>query len=128
MSNYDDFKKKAKETLDTFADVSVEAYKIAEEKARILAKRTKLRAVIVNEKATIRRLSVELGTTYYKMYKDSPAPEFEKICVEITGAHERIEIKEKEIEELKKMSIQKTQEAKPPKQEKSCNDDDKPDE
>jgi len=128
MSNYDDFKKKAKETLDTFADVSVEAYKIAEEKARILAKRTKLRAGIVNEKATIRRLSVELGTTYYKMYKDSPAPEFEKICVEITGAHERIAIKEKEIEELKKMSIQKTQEVKPPKQEKCCDDDDKPEE
>ena len=125
MANYDGFKKKAKETLDTIVDVSVDACMLAEEKARILAKKTKLRAGIVNEEATIRRLSVELGTTYYKMYKDSPAPEFEKICVDITGAHERIAIKEKEIEELKKKPTQKVQEAKPPKQDKCCDDDDK---
>jgi len=121
MANYDEFKKKAKETLDTIADVSVDAYKMAEEKARILAKKTKLRAGIVNDKATIRRLSVELGSTYYKMYKDNPAPEFEKICVEITGAYERITDKEKEIEELKNLATQKAEDASTP-------DDKKPEE
>jgi len=101
MANYDELKKIAKETLDTIADASVDAYKVAEEKARILARKTKLRAGIVNEKATIRRLNVELGSTYYNLYKDNPAPEFEDICEDISGAYERIALKEKEIEELK---------------------------
>ena len=102
MANYDEFKKIAKETLDTIADASVDAYKMAEEKARILARKTKLRAGIVNEKATIRRLSVELGTAYYKKYKDDTTSEFVQLCTEITGAHEQIAVKEKEIEEIKK--------------------------
>ena len=102
MSNYDDFKKKAKETLESFADASVDAYKATEQKARILAKKTKLRASIVNDKATIRRLSVEIGTVYFKLYKDNPAPEFEKACKEIAEAHKFIALKEAQIEELKR--------------------------
>ena len=101
MANYDDLKKKAKDALDTIADASVDAYKVAEEKARILAKKTKLRAGIVNEKATIRRLSVELGTSYYKKYKDDTNAEFKQLCDEISCAHERIAGKEEEIAELK---------------------------
>lgn len=101
MADYEEFKTKAKETIETIADATVETYKVAEEKAKILAKKTKLRAGVVNEKATVRRLSVELGATYYKLFKDSPAPEFEKLCVEITAAYERIADKERQIEELK---------------------------
>ena len=101
MANYDDFKKKAKGAFDSIADASVDAYKVAEEKARILAKKTKLRAGIVSEKATVRRLSVELGTNYYKKYKDDKNAEFSQICEEITCAHERIAVKESEIAELK---------------------------
>ena len=109
MPNYDDFKKKAKSALDSFADASIDAYKVAEEKTRILARKTKLRAGIVNDKATIRRLSVELGTRYYKKYKDDEGNEFGKICGEITGAHERIALKEKEIAELKNNSAAKVE-------------------
>jgi len=101
MANYDEFKKKAKDALDTIADASVDAYKIAEEKTRVLAKKTKLRAGIVNEKATIRRLSVELGTNYYKKYKDDKDAEFKQLCEEITSAYERSAVKEEEIAELK---------------------------
>ena len=101
MANYDDLKKKAKDALDTIADASVDAYKVAEEKARILAKKTKLRAGIVNEKATVRRLSVELGTSYYKKYKDDASAEFKQLCDEISCAHDRIAAKEDEIAELK---------------------------
>ena len=102
MPNYDDFKKKAKNTFDSFADASVDAYKIAEEKTRVLARKTKLRAGILNDKATVRRLSVELGTRYYKKYKDAVDSEFKQIVDEITCAHERITAKEEEIAELKK--------------------------
>jgi len=116
MANYDDFKKKAKSALDSFADASIDAYKAAEEKTRILARKTKLRAGIVNDKATIRRLSVELGTRYHKKYKDDENNEFSQICGEITCAHERIAQKEKEIAELKNNPVVKV-EVKVPKQE-----------
>ncbi|MCL2223290.1 MAG: hypothetical protein FWC20_12665 [Oscillospiraceae bacterium] len=108
MANYDEFKKKAKETLESFADASVDAYKATEQKARVLARKTKLRASIVNDKATIRRLSVEIGTVYYKLFKDNPAPEFERACKEITEAYELIASKEAQIEELKKNSSVKS--------------------
>jgi len=102
MANYDEFKKKAKDALDAFTDASVDAYKAAEEKTRVLARRTKLRASIVNDKAVVRRLSVELGTKYHKKYKDDENSEFRQICEEITCAHERIAAKEEEIAELRR--------------------------
>lgn len=101
MDDYDELKRKTVETIESIADATVETVKSAEDAARGIARKTKLRAGIVNDKATIRRLSVEIGTLYYKMYKDSPAPEFAKLCEEITKAYESIAIKEEEIEELK---------------------------
>jgi len=101
MPNYDELKKKAKDALDSFTDASVDAYKVAEEKTKILAKKTKLRAGIVNDKATIRRLSVELGTKYHSKYKGDENAEFSQLCEEISGAHDRIAAKEAEIEDLK---------------------------
>ena len=104
MRNYDDFKKKAKVAIDSFADASVDAYKAAEEKTRILARKTKLRAGIVNDKATIRRLSVELGASYYKKYIDDENSEFSQLCKEISCAYEKIAEKEGEIAVLKASS------------------------
>ena len=102
MPNYDEFKEKAKSAFDSFAGASVSAYKLAEEKTKILARKTKLRAGIVNDKATIRRLSVELGSVYYKKYKDDENSEFKQLCEEIKCAYERIALKEEEIAELKR--------------------------
>ena len=104
MANYDDFKKKAKDAIDTIADVSVEAFRIAEEKARVLAKRAKLSAGITHEKAVVRRLKMEIGHTYYKLFKDSPAEDFKQYCEDITSAFERIAAKQRELEELKNCS------------------------
>ena len=101
MPNYDDLKKKAVDALGTFADASVDVYKTAEEKTKVLARKTKLRAGIVNDKATIRRLSVELGTKYYNKFKDDENSEFKQILEEISSSHEKIALKEKEIAELK---------------------------
>jgi len=104
MPKYDEFKKKAKDAIGTFADASVDAYKTAEEKTKVLARKTKLRAGIVNDKATIRRLSVELGSKYYNQYKDDEKSEFRQLCEEITSAYEKIALKEEEIAELKAQS------------------------
>ena len=119
MSNYDDLKKKAMDTLDQIADASVDAYKVAEEKARVLARKTKLRAGIVNEKAIIRRLNVELGTAYYDKHKDDAGAEFSSLCEEINGAFERIAQKEEEIAELKANAAAKA-EVCSPQEPKSC--------
>ena len=104
MPNYDDFKKKAKDAFDTITDVSVEAYKLAEGKAKVLAKKAKLSAGIANERALIRRLKVEIGGTYYKMYKDSPEESFRELCGDITDALDRISAKQRELEELKSVA------------------------
>ena len=72
MANYEDFKKKAKDALETIADVSAEAYKIAEEKARVLARRAKLNAEITREKALIRRVKLDIGNKYYELHRDDP--------------------------------------------------------
>jgi len=110
MPSNEDFKKKVKDAFSTIADVSVEAYKLAEEKSRILAKKAKLNAGIANEKATIRRLNVEIGATYYKMYKDSPDDALKQQCEGVTAAYERIEQKQRELESLKKQANNETDE------------------
>ncbi|MCL2366141.1 MAG: hypothetical protein FWC75_03740 [Oscillospiraceae bacterium] len=101
MPSNDDFKKKARDAFNTLADVSVEAYKLAEEKAKVLAKKAKLNAGIANERATIRRLHVEIGATYYKMFKDAPNEALTQQCKDVTAAYERIACKQKELEDLR---------------------------
>ena len=105
MSNYEDLKKKAKDAIDTIADISVEAYKIAEEKARILARRTKLSAEITREKVMIRRFKTEIGGAYYDLHKDDPEDAFKQNCEDITSSLERIAAKKRELDELKNVTI-----------------------
>jgi FtsZ-binding cell division protein ZapB len=102
MPNYDDLKKKAMDALDTIADVSMEAYKAAEEKARVLARRAKLNAEITRERALIRRAKIRIGDIYYEQYKDNPGEAFKPICDEITEWLELIAVKQAELEALKK--------------------------
>ena len=101
MSNYDEIKKKAKDALDTLADVSVEAYKLAEEKARVFARKAKLNAGIANDRAVVRRLKVEIGGTYYKLHKDDPEESLMQLCDDVTAALDRIADKQRELEELR---------------------------
>ena len=105
MANYEDLKKKAKDAIDTIADISVEAYRIAEEKARILARKTKLSAEITRERVAIRRLKTEIGNAYYDLHKDSPEEAFRECCEEITSSIDRIAAKKRELDELKNVII-----------------------
>ena len=105
MANYDDFRKKAKDAFNTITDVSVEAYRLAEEKARIIAKKARLNAGIANERATIRRLNVEIGATYYKLNKDNPEDALKQQCEDVSAAYERIAARQAELEELKNCSV-----------------------
>ena len=101
MANYDDIKKKARDVVDTLADVSVEAYRLAEDKAKVFAKKAKLNAGIANERALIRRLKVEIGGTYYKLHKDDAEDTLKQYCDGITLSLDRISAKQRELEELK---------------------------
>ena len=104
MPNYDDLKKRAKDALDTIADVSVEAYKIAEEKAKVLAKRAKLNAEITRERGMVRRAKINIGAAYYDLHKDDPEAALQQLCDEITSSLDLIAAKQRELEELKKGS------------------------
>ena len=105
MSNTDDFKKAAKEALDTIVDVSVEAYKAAEEKAKLVARWTKLNTEITVEKSHVRRLRSEIGEIYYMKFKDAPDTELSGRCRDITTALDRIDAKRRELEYLKKNGV-----------------------
>ena len=102
MPNYDELKKKAKDALETIADVSVEAYKLAEEKARVLAKRAKLNTDITRERASIRRAKFNIGSAYYDLRKDNPDDALRGLCNEITESLDVISAKQRELDELKK--------------------------
>lgn len=102
MANYDEIKKKAKEALETIADVSVEAYKVAEDKAKELAKRAKLNAEITHEKAVIKRLKLDIGGLYYDLHKDDPEEALKEGCEGITASLDNIAAKRVELEDLKR--------------------------
>ena len=104
MANFEDFKKKAKGVFETVADISVETVKLAEEKARILAKSAKLNGDITREKTHLRRMYVEIGQMYYEQNKNNPGEAYLQNCEEITAAFERIAEKQRELEELKRNS------------------------
>ena len=101
MANYDDLKKKAKDAIETIADVSAEAYKIAEENAKLLARKAKLNVEITREKSQIRRIKSEIGNKYYELHKDDPEEAFAENCKDITDSLTRIDIRRKELEDLK---------------------------
>lgn len=129
MAAYDDFKKKAKEALDTIADVSLEAYKVAEEKAKILARRTRLSAEITREKAAIRRTKIRIGDIYYEQHANSPEDSLKEFCESVTTSLDLIASKQRELEELKKKAVvddAETEECEPEcdcKQESDNNDE-----
>ena len=102
MPNYDEIKKKAKDALETIADVSVEAYKLAEEKAKVLAKRARLNAEITRERSLIRRAKINIGEIYYENHKNDPEDAIRQLCNDITASNDLIAAKQREIEELKK--------------------------
>ena len=114
MSGFDDFKKMAKETMGTIADRSVELYKVAEEKTKVIAKRTKLSAEIAVEKGGIRNLYKEIGKMYYALHNTEPEPELKQLCEEVSTAMNLIEAKQAELDELKNISFVDVDYTEPP--------------
>lgn len=101
MAHLDDFKQIARDTMDTITDRSLELYKIAEEKTKILAKTAKLSAEITLEKGALRKLYRELGELYYVQSKDQPPEGAEQLFAEIAASLEKIAAKQQDVADLK---------------------------
>ena len=106
MSNFEEFKQKAKDTAETIADKSVEFYKFAEEKTKIIAKLTKLSTEVALQKNTVKKLYTDLGKKYYELYQAEPVETLKQTCEEITAALEIIEKKQQEMDEIKSSAQQ----------------------
>ncbi|NLA87715.1 MAG: hypothetical protein GX847_10660 [Clostridiales bacterium] len=101
MKDFEEFKQVAKKTVETIADKSIELYKIAEEKTKLLAKMTKLSTEITLEKGNVRKLYREIGKKYYDLHKLSPENALAQPCAEVTISLDSITAKQMKFEELK---------------------------
>ena len=100
MSSMDELKRKTKDAIDAIADVSKEAYKLAESKTVELAKRAKINSEIAREKSHIRRLRSELGKLYFELHKENPIEPLSPLCDEMSAAYARIKAKRQELEDF----------------------------
>ncbi len=100
MANLNELKDKALAAMGTIIDKSTELYGAAEEKAKYIAKTTKLKADIAKENADLKKLYADLGSLYYCIHKDDPEDGLIQICEEIKCAADKIEVKQRELESL----------------------------
>ncbi|MDR0445419.1 MAG: hypothetical protein LBH17_00025 [Oscillospiraceae bacterium] len=101
MATFEDLKQRIRETAEVIGDVSVDLYKRAEEKTKILARKAKLQAENASDRTALRRIYQEIGKAYYESHKLYPEPELEQSCTEVTTTLERIKERDAEIAELR---------------------------
>lgn len=101
MAKFEDLKQRLRETAEVIGDVSIDLYKRAEEKTKILAKKAKLQAEIASDKTAVKKLYQEIGKAYYESHKLYPEPELEQNCADVTAALERIALRYEELAELR---------------------------
>ena len=75
----------------------------AEEKAKILTQKAKLRAESARNSSRIDRLYSDLGSLYYCLMKDSPDEQMTQLCEEITVLLDRNEELDRQLKELKQI-------------------------
>ena len=100
MSKINEIKEKALSALGTIIDKSTDLYETAEEKAKYIAKTTKLKAEIAKESTALKKLYADLGSLYYCLNKDNPDEKLAQLCEEIKTILDSVEIKQRELETL----------------------------
>ena len=100
MSKFENLKNKALAALGTIINKSSDIYESAEEKAKYLAKTAKLKAEIAKDNADIKKLYADLGSLYYCINKDDPDDALSQLCSEIKLLLDKVELKQRELEEL----------------------------
>lgn len=100
MSKFENLKDKALAALGTIIDKSTDLYENAEEKAKYLAKTTKLKTEIAKDNSDVKKLYADLGSLYYCLNKDNPDDALSQLCTEIKTLLDKIELKQRELDEL----------------------------
>lgn len=100
MANFNELKDKALSAMGTIIDKSTELYGVAEEKAKYIAKTTKLKADIAKDRTEQKKLYADLGSMYFSLHKDSPEDGLLQICEEIKVIADKIELKQRELDSL----------------------------
>jgi len=101
MADIDKIIAKAKEIAEVVADASVEIYKTAEEKTKLVARIAKLKAEIAGEKTRIKKQYLAIGKKYYSAHIAGTTAELDEEVKTIEAAFEAIADKTTEIERLK---------------------------
>lgn len=100
MTNLNELKDKALSAMGTIIDKSTELYGAAEEKAKFIAKTTKLKADIAKDRTEQKKLYADLGSMYFSLHKDAPEDGLLQICEEIKVIADKIELKQRELDSL----------------------------
>jgi len=101
MFKFDELKDKVLATAGSVADKSVEMAKMAGDKAKVIAKLTRLNTELAKEKETLRRTYTEMGKIYYEQHKNSPDESMIQAVADVEHSLQKMEVKRQEIETLK---------------------------
>ena len=96
-------KEKVASTAELLLEKTILLKDAAEEKAKILTQKAKLRAETARNSSRIDRLYSDLGSLYYCMKKDEPDEPMKQLCEEITVLLDRNEEVENLLKELKQI-------------------------
>ncbi len=102
MTNFDEIKDKALETLGTIIDKSTEIYNAAEEKAKKLAKIAKIKSEISKNYTEVRKLYADLGSLYYTLHAAAPEDAMAQLCEEIKLLLDKVAACQNELESMEK--------------------------
>ncbi|MEG0777262.1 MAG: hypothetical protein RR147_00830 [Oscillospiraceae bacterium] len=101
MADINDIKGAVLSTLGSVAGKTRDFAEKAADKAKDVAKVTKLNIELGTEKDTIQKAYLEIGKLYYETRKNSPEGFFVQLCDEISLANDNIARLQVEIETLK---------------------------
>lgn len=113
MASLDDIRYRTEETAEHIAAKSVEIARSAADKAKLVARMSKLNADVITEKDALRRAYFELGKLYYKKYREAPDSDFAEQCSRIASSIAVIKESREEIRQCKE-AFKGTKEEEPP--------------
>jgi|LSQX01.3.fsa_nt_gb hypothetical protein len=111
MANFEEFKQQTAETAEMIAGKSIQFAKLAAEKTKRIAKIAKLKAEIIAEKDSRRKMLMKLGKLYYENYGCDPQEPLKETVGKIDELNARIKEMQVRIDEIKAESAREAGEA-----------------
>ena len=111
MANFEEFKQQTAETAEMIAGKSIQFAKLAAEKTKRIAKIAKLKAEIIAEKDTRRKMILKLGKLYYENYSCDPQEPLKEAVGKIDESNARIKEMQVRVDEIKAENASEPEEA-----------------